>query len=729
MSIEPGNHLKMQDFADSTYHRPHDPTVLVPAGSAKPWPVKENGSWDLSEEEPLVAKPSLRKRRGVLALCVCAFTIGSLMIIFSSPYSNEFLAPGPLHSGHAQLLAGKSADRCAACHSGATSSTFGWLAHAFSGASSEHTQSQLCLECHKTSINEAFALNPHNVAPSELGKKTREFQNASFVSKLKMPPVNANHEIACSACHREHKGIEDLKAMTDSQCQSCHQSDYHRFETDHPEFTNWPVASKQKIAFDHSTHSLKHFPGANAVFDCNKCHLDDAWQNAKIQAPFEQACASCHEKKIIDSGANGFAMLSLPMLDMNAIEAQGLSVGVWPMTATGDFDGPLPAAMRLFLMADAEAGPILASKPESFEFADLDPDREADVRDAVTIAWSIKRLLHELSLKGDTAVKRRLELSLGREIDVEELSGILNGMDDHSFAAAARRWFPKLNSEIKARFGELSLSETLSSQSWLAKVRAQDKLAENPLANLENASLQLELLEMDPSPSLPAAAASGKTSLVEPQPQPQPQRQQSVTVPVAGQVLASESPISIVNVVADDTQRSGWMRDDRSLRIFYRPAGHHDLFLKNWIDLTLQSQGAENNPATSSLFQSLTNVNSIGNCRYCHTMERKDDSSLVMNWNASRRDGSVSQFTSFSHRAHLVQPALQDCSHCHKMDLGVSNKDSFASLDGLGHRSNFHAISKGTCTVCHQKGLAESSCTTCHNYHVGAETKVNLIED
>ena len=470
MTLKPNNDL--ENFSETSYHRPHDPTVEIPAGSAKPWPIRENGTWDLSEEEPTITRPSLRHRRRVMSICVIAFTIGSLLIILSSPYSKEFLAPGPLHSSHAQLLAGQGADRCAACHSGSSSSTFGWIAHAFSGASNEQTQSQLCLECHKASMNESFALNPHNVAPAELKKKS-PFQNASFVSKLKMPPVTANHEIACSACHREHKGIKDLKAMTDSQCQSCHQSNFHSFETDHPEFTNWPVASKQNIAFDHSTHSLKHFPGSGTEFNCSQCHLDDAWQNAKIQAPFEQACASCHEKKIVDSGTDGFALLSVPVLDMKAIEKQNLNVGSWPLAATGDFDGTFPPAMRLFLMADPDAGPILASKPDSFEFADFDPANDGDVRDAVTIAWSIKRLLHELSLHGSPAVKRRLESTLGREIEDDDVSDILNGMDDRSFAGAARRWFPKLQGEIKTKFGAASepgLMGTIDKQDWLGKV-------------------------------------------------------------------------------------------------------------------------------------------------------------------------------------------------------------------------------------------------------------------
>lgn len=723
MSLNSKDDLRMQGFSDTHYHRPHDPEVLVPAGAARPWPTREDGGWDLSEQEPMIARPSLRRRRTVLTMCVIAFTIGSLMIILSSPYSNEFLAPGPLHPSHAQLLSG-NADRCSACHSGTSESTFGWIAHAFSGASNSQTQSSLCMECHKTTIDESFALNPHNVSPHKLAEKTSRFKNASFVSNLSMPPVDAEHQIACSACHREHKGPQDLKAMTDSQCQSCHQSNYHSFESDHPEFTSWPKATRQNIAFDHSTHSSKHFPGSNAVFNCNRCHLDDAWQNAKIQAPFEVACASCHEKKIVDSGIDGFAVLALPMLNMKAIEAQQLSVGSWPLAATGDFDGPMPPGMRLFLMADRDAKAILESKPASFEFADLDPENKQDVRDAVTLSWSIKRLVHELSLGGSSAIHRRLEESLDRTVEASELEGLLKGIDDHSFAATARRWFPKLSREIKSKFGESSLGASnvsdLPGQQWLGKVRAQEQLAVNPLKGLGATD--------SPGQSLNSGVVNTEP-VIELETPRQP-------IKTPGQQLASpqnkapaQVPVSHVNLESTNTIRTGWVRDDRSLRVFYRPSGHHDEFLKNWIDAVLATPNADSSVATNRLVESLTGPNSIGNCRYCHSLKRNEDQSLVMNWNANRRDGSIGQFTSFSHRPHLVQPDLQDCSHCHKMDASVSNRESFASLDRLDCKSNFHPIQKSTCSACHQKGLTDSSCTTCHNYHVGMPKNMSTNKD
>ncbi len=709
MSLKSDDFLRMQDFADSEYHRPHDPVVTVPSGVPQPYHIDENGSWDEGDEEPVLQRSSLRRRRTVLTLSVIAFTIGALMIVLASPYSKEFLAPGPLHSSHAQLLAGKGAGRCADCHSGSTSSAFGWVAHAFSGTSNRMTQSELCLECHKSTIKEQFALNPHNVSPQQLAARTGTNQNTSFVSNLLASPVSSDNRIACNACHREHKGNIDLKSMTDSQCQSCHQEDFHSFETDHPEFTNWPKPSRQKIAFDHSAHSGKHFPSKSKSFDCRQCHLDDAYQNAKVMAPFEQACASCHEQQIVNSGADGFALFALPMLDMKAIEAQELSVASWPLVATGVFDGPLPSAMRLLLMADSDAAAILATKPKSFDFSDFDPGNESDVRDAVTLVWSIKRLLHELSLNGKSALKQRLELALGRLVSDAIVNRILDGMDARVFATASRRWLPKLNTEVAAKFGgvfSVDDSGSMKRQRYLARVIVQEELAVNPF---RGDAVRVER-------SSDSVVAVNNIRQLPLKIEPQETQRAPMQAPLEVSVIRIPATAS-----GNTNLRRGWVRDDTTLSLAYHPEGHEDGFLQHWIDLVLAKPNADSNAATASLYESLTQVSSIGNCRYCHTLKRNVDQSLLMNWKALQRDGSIGQFTSFSHRPHLIQPALQDCSHCHRMDSTVSNKESFISLDQCEYRSNFQPILKATCTTCHQKNLTSNRCTTCHDYHVGGQ--------
>jgi predicted CXXCH cytochrome family protein len=715
MTKQSRDFFQMQDLSNPVYERPNDPFVEVPAGPIKPYRKLEDGSFDFQEQEPTVRKPSLRRKRFVLSVSITAFTIGSLLILMSSPFSKEFLAPGPLHSSHGQLLAVQGADRCSACHSAATSSFSGWIAHAFSGASDNVTQSQLCLECHQESMNEQFALNPHNVDPVELAKRSQDFKQASFVSSFKTSPVNSNNEIACSACHREHKGNQDLKALTDAQCQTCHKENYHSFETDHPDFTNWPEASRQRIAFDHSSHSLKHFATKGEVFDCKQCHMDDNYKDVKTQVPFEQACASCHSDGIVESGLSGFALFALPMLDMRAIADAKLDVKGWPSDATGDFDGELPPAMRMLLMADPDASKVLEHRPASFQFSDFDADVEADVRDAVTLAWSVKKLLHGLANAGKSEFRSRLQQVLGRPVDDFEIDGMMGGIDQEAFVAARRRWLPNLAAELKEKFGIVNQSDVATifgSQPSLARIRPQEQLADNPLLGA----------------SVPSSVGQRKEGLLLPNNdssnRPTTNRIETQT-PVASDIesglvdIPTEIPIFNVAKKGSADLQTGWIRDDRSFRVLYRPLGHEDLFLKHWIDAVSKVSGADSRPETEALFISLTSENSIGNCRYCHTLKQQDDLSFVMNWKAEQRDLSVGQFTKFSHRPHLIQPELKDCTHCHQMDTEVSNADSFSSVHGCDYQSNFKTLSKSTCTKCHQEGLTSNSCTLCHGYHIG----------
>ena len=251
------------DGSDPPYHRPNDKWVVVPIGSGS----------DLSHETEsrTLRKPSLRTRRRNFTAACTAFAIGAILIACSSPYSKEILVPGPLSSHHAPLVAGEGSARCATCHANANGSLTQWIAATFVSARTKRvSQSELCMKCHEQSLAKDFALNPHNVDPMELELMTNRLKPTSFdAGMLFHPPVNDENQIACSVCHQEHHGGKDLTMLTDAQCQTCHGHSFHSFETDHPEFANWPQQRRSRIAFDHSTHAGQHYPGKQRSFNCN----------------------------------------------------------------------------------------------------------------------------------------------------------------------------------------------------------------------------------------------------------------------------------------------------------------------------------------------------------------------------------------------------------------------------------------------------------------------------
>ena len=474
-----------QDFADSDYQRPNLPHTEVPAT-----PI------DMGSELP-VSRTSLRSKRKMFVLSSLAFSIGSLLILFNSPLKNDFLAPGPLSSVHANIL--KGTDRCAACHEAGSVSVTQWTQDLFTGGSHLGiSQSEKCMDCHDQSFGTEFALNAHNLSQEELADltatHTSHFQQALFdTGQIFQPPTNEHGELACSACHREHHGMQvSLTELTDQQCQSCHQNVFHSFENDHPEFTSWPQQRRDRIAFDHVSHMAKHFPDKKSEFACTQCHVDDDYQNVKLLVGYEQACAACHDQQVVDSSQKGMRLFALPMVDIDSIANAKRTIGEWPDSATGDFDGPIPPLMRALISANPKASALLNKYGSEFDFADIDPDDLAQVNDAVDLVWHIKELFYELSLSGSSAIESRLEKVSGRSVTADEIAMLTQGIENSVFQEAARRWLPDLNREIPAhRNGTIDQAIT-----WLPTrvddlfylvSRDDDQLAPNPLKHLLDA--------------------------------------------------------------------------------------------------------------------------------------------------------------------------------------------------------------------------------------------------
>lgn len=747
---------KLQDFAhdQSTYERPNlnRTTYTIP-------------SFDVAGDDASstfeFTVPALRARRGAFTLAMTALTIGFLLIAMNSPWSNEFLAPGPLSSPHAQLLAAEGADRCAACHTAANASFSQWITghHGVTSMNSEGQpvqQSALCMKCHDNTLDAEFALNPHGVSSEDLsaaaGREARESMVGSLVT---MAGLSHGNEIACSVCHQEHHGNVSLSQLTDQQCQSCHQETFHSFETDHPEFDSWPQTSRQNIAFDHGSHLNKHFKSANVEFNCNLCHRDDGQQDIKRMASFEQACGACHAQQIADSGQSGWTLLELPRLDMKAIEDLKLNVGNWPAAATGDFDGELPPMMRMLLAGDENMTDVMSQLREDFSFGDINIDDDDSVALAVDLVWGIKQLLHDLAEDGQAAVDRRLMQVMGADYSQTISSKLLTGLNPEIFAATAKRWLPEVATELRQRKEQqLSSAEAASPMFLTAYAKpltpVQEQLADNPLAGesfapaeiLQDALSQSAVGDgresSSTSPEIPAANMGSSELLAE-----NPLKQKGTAAPMdepSAATTAQSSPaasarllkpkaslvtelavaeLAVAAEVGGVAVKSGWYRSDRLLKIGYRPVDHADRVVKSWGDCIGRVANADANPATSSLFARMNSSTAAGSCRSCHTINKTRADRCEFAWSAGRRDEGRAAFTKFSHRPHLTQWTIRECSTCHRMDDSVSLVGTFDDCDGDAGASNFHPIVKADCVSCHQKGRTESGCVQCHNYHVG----------
>ncbi|MEL7498023.1 MAG: cytochrome c3 family protein [Planctomycetota bacterium] len=748
---------------DYPYQRPQDPLVEVVIQTL-----------DEEQTAPVsIRQRSLREKRKIFVCSVTAFMVGSLLILLSSPYRFEVLAPGGLSSPHSQILAAEGTDRCAACHAAASQSVGQWIGTTLWGSDPDQpTQSQLCMKCHENHINGQLALRPHNQSDDALAESTKRIskQDDALPVSFRWSAPTEHGNIECNACHREHHGKdENLAAMTDSQCQVCHSSPFRGFELDHPEFQNYGAKRRSRIAFDHNSHVLKHFPEANVEFNCNRCHIDDKTGNAKVLASFDVSCASCHAPSIDEDLQSGLTLLALPMLDMEAIEANQLHVGTWPLAATGDFDGPLPPLMRMLLSHDQELQPVLRRLPVNFDFSDIDADDPQSVADAVTLVWGIKRLIRELSIGGTAVLQQRLEAGLDIRTTKHQLALVSSQLNEYTFNQMVRRWLPNLPSEVQSAAVTRPETPSESSDQSLLAIRTDDKDSWWP--NDERVlSLMVETLPPPPQQIDDDVLAinplqalmkrnqknSGTTNNTSTDPQtahePSPTMEQGKDVdsPVPNELetslehrpTPSITPTQPPQVHIEAPESTGWIRDDQTFRLVYRPSGHADSALTQWIDWVAASAKAPAHQDSSALFELMMATEGLGDCRRCHTADKSDltqrpllkteltpegqsmsvlleTRSLIVNWKGTYRDPTQKRFTKFSHAPHLTIPALQNCESCHEMKGETIDAKTFAGFDPSEGCSCFQPIVKSNCTNCHRRGGTPSGCTTCHHYHVG----------
>ena len=372
--------------------------------------------------------------------------------------------PGPLLSAHAGFE-----DDCGKCHTVAQGPSLSLaLDIGRSGLFGDATpiaNSLQCMACHDFGT---AGLMAHSVAglgslslPQESGRPRPGIRFADlelrFTASLAQEHFGLSaarestglpvDELACAMCHRDHAGRDNLEAtaMSDLQCQVCHQQQFAGFP-EHPPFASYPYRPASGIAFNHSTHFNRHFPestrqGTTAPENCASCHSADSSGSMGVRG-FE-ACASCHLGDIIDPPGREpyLEVLAPPGLDLESLEDAG--VGDWPYFAEAEPN----AFLRLML----DAGEYLAPEDQEIVF-DMDlfdlVDASEEERMAVArLAWAFKALTWDIVRDGpDVFVSM-----------AQDLHGAESGPDWSSLAAslpydvmaeAARQWFPALEEEI-----------------------------------------------------------------------------------------------------------------------------------------------------------------------------------------------------------------------------------------------------------------------------------------
>lgn len=408
---------------------------------------------------------TVRAKRGRAVRWTVLVTLGLLILALQGPPRDAVLSPGDLSAQHAGV-----AD-CAGCHTTAESSDgpAGWVRAAFDPPVPEdHGDGAKCLSCHALGEH---PFNPHGAGQARLasassgrsngatngaggGPLTRPLGMQATRAVLGQPP-HAESGVTCSACHREHQGATaSLTAMSDAQCQSCHEETFASFTNGHPEFDQYAYDRRTRIRFTHVRHAQRHFDDADqAERQCGTCHTPGEAGRTMQTAGFERTCASCHAEDVrgtAAAGSPGIPVFTVPGLDVVTLRERGAGIGHWPELS----DRELTPFMKMLLADDPEVRAAL-TRFENLDPMDLRDADQAEIETVKTVAWAVKRLLHDLVAEGPAGLRAALRAHLGDQVSPSAIRDMTAGLPLATVRRARETWFPDLAAELaRHRAGE-----------------------------------------------------------------------------------------------------------------------------------------------------------------------------------------------------------------------------------------------------------------------------------
>ena len=428
---------------------------------------RPDGSCACPTPKHLVCQPTrnIRARRGRVVGLVTVFSLGFLLLMLDGPWFASFVNPGQLSSVHLAIQDSEGLENCSACHVNADTGFTGWFNGAFSSVESAHeTVNDACLDCHFTERGLARdqSMLVHGSSrlvdeATQVSVSTRSVETSpSFtleVASFIQGPVSVPEDgLACASCHSEHRGSgHDLLAMSDNECQACHQNPFKSFNDGHPQFTP-DAQGAVGIVFDHLKHESRFKAG---VLDCESCHVNEYSGSEMGVLPFELSCQGCHEQGSKDHHGDKIKKNVITVLQLPEIEFD--EDVYWPADyAIGESLTPL---MALMLLGDTQAVALLESifdedgaDGDLYEWLVLtDDEDEPELRS--DLAQALKRLIADLSdssKQGARIRRERLSRAMSVDIDDPRLNDFVNELDAASFVMQRfqQRFLPQLAADL-----------------------------------------------------------------------------------------------------------------------------------------------------------------------------------------------------------------------------------------------------------------------------------------
>ena len=266
----------------------------------------DSGGTCSHKHPPCRPRRTIRSLRGFLSLAAFAAVVAVIAVFTTfdggGSAGDGIKSAGPLTGGHANFTADTG---CVSCHEAHGEDAGDWMLAAFH----EDDMTGQCLDCHT------------------FGGDARLGHNASF---SKDAPIA---QTQCVMCHTEHKGEDfNIKVMSDSQCNACHETSVSSFAENHPSFgENFPHDRRTSIKFNHVSHISTHFVDQRfselAPEDCTVCHNVDTAAQAVEPASFDETCSVCHLNAVTE---RDLVLLRLPEFAENLIDHDMVSESCGP---------------------------------------------------------------------------------------------------------------------------------------------------------------------------------------------------------------------------------------------------------------------------------------------------------------------------------------------------------------------------------------------------------------
>ncbi len=671
------------------------------------------------------------------------FVFGLFLIFVSATELKVLMSPGPLSMKHSSL------SQCNSCHTKFADNYHWWISAAFSAANPV-SDSNKCIACH--SIKDA-QLSAHNMSKTSLAQITNRLRtsketdpNSYFsLSKFLSPMNNSkDNEIFCATCHQEHRSQnDDLKTISDKQCQSCHVKQFSNFQHGHPPFESYPLKLRNVIQFDHKSHFDKHFaeaakekqePGQNeraAPQKCTYCHKESSDATAMTLKSFDQTCRACHLKQILGKdkavGPKGVAFLSLPGLDLNTLRDKKVDIGEWPENSEAE-----PSAMLLRLLASKEEYRSFLKIIRNLDLMDLSEASDAQISAVEQFVWSLKKMVFDLLWSAKTNLGKLTASGFKSPLRPELLSGLTANISRDVLVGAQQEWLPNLRKEVL----ELRSANPNSTRQQPQKTRKNREKSRTPKsAQVAKAAIRNSgngRWRVNPFGKLVKGDEQDGNAKSRDNLSPT----EDVTPDNSASTEDNRNPASDdsdIDAVEQWGSTGGWYRKDYT--IYYKPAEHADRFMRTWLQLTGSSSTTPDNNFTSEIFKKLSNPETPGRCAKCHVIDRSDftetdkKATKSNRWKFSSRNEKKSRLTTFDHKPHLILMDDKGCFTCHTLKKSVQSGTPDLKSKNVIAESNFNHIEKRICEQCHTSELARNDCLLCHNYHSTTIQRKNLSDN